>query len=465
MYCVVDIETTGGSATNSRITEIGIVKTDGNRVIDRFQSLVNPQQDIPRNIIQLTGIFPEMVKDAPRFDEILERVNEFTSDCIFVAHNVNFDYRFIQAEFKRYGQQFKRKKVCTVRLSRKIIPGKASYSLGKLCESEGIEIKGRHRAMGDAEATTTLLHKLIKLDGTKNIDLFLNPLSLEALIPPNLQKADFLALPEKQGIYYFLNQQKEIIYIGKAKNLKKRVHSHLSGSTNTGSKSYFNNHLFGIDFKVIEHDLLTNLIEAKEIKKHWPQYNRSLKRFSLNYGIFKYVDRNGYQRFNIGRCGKNDKPLLAFQNREQVHHVISELVKMYQLCPRLSGLQPIGSGKCNYILENDCEGACCGEETAETYNLKMNNAIQDAMIQGETYLIRDPLKDEAKDAIVLVEKGRYKGYGTIDKSTKINSLNAAKSFLSSAYDDQDMLGMVKSYLEKSPIDSILYFHEFSSNPA
>ena len=188
MFSVVDIETTGNGYKGQKITEISIFTFDGKQVIDEFTSLVNPEQNIPPFITNLTGIDNAMVRNAPKFYEIAKKVEEITQDTIFVAHNVNFDYNIIQAEFKSLGFDFKRKKLCTVRLSRKIIPGLNSYSLGAICSSEKIPINGRHRAKGDAEATTELFRRLIERDDEFIINSFLNPRSRQATLPPLLDK-------------------------------------------------------------------------------------------------------------------------------------------------------------------------------------------------------------------------------------------------------------------------------------
>lgn len=454
MYSIIDIETTGGSATNSRITEIAIYIHDGEKIIDEYQTLINPCARIPYNITQLTGITDHMVSGAPQFKEVAERILEITKDQIFVAHNVNFDYNFIKAEFNRIGLSFRRKKLCTVRLSRKIIPGKSTYSLGKLCDNLGIRLNNRHRAAGDAHATTILFELLLKNDNSNFIENSLKPQSLEALIPPNMPKEDFVALPEKQGIYYFLDEKKDIVYIGKAKNIKKRVHGHFSGNSNTGSKNYFVKNVFGIDFQEIENDLFVDIIEATEIKKHWPKYNSSMKRVTLNYGLFKYEDRNGYLRFNIGRSGKFDKPLIVFKSQAEIKSFLKNIVSRYQLCPRLSGLQPISSGKCNYIEEFDCNGACTGIEEPLNYNFRVKRAIEEEVNMDSTFIIKEPLKDNKTCAVVLVEKGRYKGYGNISKSFPTETLADIKPHLTAAYDDQDMSILIHAYLNKTKMKNI-----------
>lgn len=162
MFVIVDIETTGNAYKYGKITEIAIVSYNGNLVTDVFQTLLNPEMDIPYRITRLTGINNEMVKDAPKFYHVARKIVELTTGKIFVAHNVNFDYSFIKEEFKRLGYDFHCKKLCTVQLSRKIFPDLSSYSLGNICQILGINNLARHRASGDALATAELLSLLLK---------------------------------------------------------------------------------------------------------------------------------------------------------------------------------------------------------------------------------------------------------------------------------------------------------------
>ncbi|MEQ8623974.1 MAG: exonuclease domain-containing protein [Vicingaceae bacterium] len=459
MFAIVDIETTGGSATKSRITEIAIFLHDGKKVVEEYQTLINPSQEIPHKITQLTGISGETVKDAPLFREVANKIDAFIGDAVFVAHNVNFDYNFVKAEFDRLGIAFRRKKLCTVRLSRKLLPGKFSYSLGRLCASENIPLSNRHRAAGDAKATAILFSKLLKLDNKDIIKNSLNPQSLEALIPPNVQKSDYMALPEEQGIYYFLNQKKQIIYIGKAKNLKQRVQSHFSGNTNTKSKYYFVNNIYGIDFKLIKSDLLVNLIEAMEIKKYWPIHNRSMKRISLNYGLFLYEDRNGYQRFTIGRCGKHDKPLKSFKNQSELKSFLREIVEAYELCPRLAGLQPMASGKCNYIENFDCAGACEGIEATKSYNKRVQKAIVEQVKTEASYFLLDPVKNNTELGVALVERGRFKAYGNFSVDKNLELVEKVKEEMVAVYDDQDLSYLVHQFYRKASTSQVKYISE------
>ena len=156
-YVVVDVETTGGRGENHRVTEVGAVKVVNGEVVDRFQTLLNPQRTIPPNIIRLTGITPAMVADAPCFADIADDFEAFMKDAIFVAHNVEFDYGFIAREYARLGRAFRYPKLCTCASMRRLYPGHRSYSLASLCARYDISLKQHHRAMCDAEAAAELL--------------------------------------------------------------------------------------------------------------------------------------------------------------------------------------------------------------------------------------------------------------------------------------------------------------------
>jgi DNA polymerase-3 subunit epsilon len=215
MYAIVDIETTGGYASANGIIEISIQVFDGENVTETFESLVNPYQTIPRYIQAFTGITNEMVADAPAFEDIAEKVHTILQGNIFVAHNVNFDYSFVKSHLDHWGYTFNAKKLCTVRLARQIFPGFPSYSLGNLCHSMGIPIENRHRAGGDASATVVLFKKLLEADAKGAIQTSLNRNSKEAILPPHVPKAQFEALPDTPGVYYFHDQKGKVIYVGR----------------------------------------------------------------------------------------------------------------------------------------------------------------------------------------------------------------------------------------------------------
>ncbi|MEP6341826.1 MAG: exonuclease domain-containing protein [Maricaulaceae bacterium] len=157
IYVVVDVETTGGRPGLHRITEIGAVKIQNGHVIDEFQTLLNPERSIPPFITKLTGITNEMVANAPLFADVADSFSKFMGDAIFAAHNVNFDYGFVNAEYARIDKRFRHAKICTCSTMRKHYPGYRSYSLKNLCQEFQINLESHHRALCDAKAAAELL--------------------------------------------------------------------------------------------------------------------------------------------------------------------------------------------------------------------------------------------------------------------------------------------------------------------
>jgi DNA polymerase-3 subunit epsilon len=277
MFAIVDIETTGGSPVTDKITEIAIIMHDGRKITDEFVTLINPERNIPYHITSLTGITNEMVADAPRFYEVARRIVELTENKTFVAHNSGFDYSFIRSEFRSLGYKYQREQLCTVKLSRKLIPGLRSYSLGTLCSELGIEIIGRHRAAGDAMATARLFDILMDLNNTNGLDLFNIRKILKYDLHPDMNPDLILNLPEEAGLYYFYNDHQELIYIGKSRNIKSRVIAHINN--NSSKKAIQMRHeIADISYELTGSELIALLKESEEIKIKKPHYNRNKRR-------------------------------------------------------------------------------------------------------------------------------------------------------------------------------------------
>lgn len=447
MYAIVDIETTGGSAKTNKITEIAIIIHNGQNELERFETLINPERNIPSKISALTGITNEMVANAPKFHEVAKRIWELTEGKIFVAHNVNFDYSFIREEFFALGAKWQQKRLCTVRLSRKLLPGLPSYSLGKIAKHFDFNIEARHRAMGDCNFTAVLFSKLLELDQNHHIDFALNQRSREATLPPYLDRESFDRLPESMGVYTFLGEKKKVLYVGKANNLKKRVSEHFRGSTHTGFKGRFTDHIRSVTHIQCPNELIALLTEAREIKKHWPPYNDLMKRISLNWGIFAYHDQNGYGRFSIGRVGKWEKPIVSFRNQFEAKMALERAKKQHMLCARYAGLQEIG-GQCFEEIHGPCSKACVGEENNSLYNDRFNQAIESLQMAGDTLLIKGKGFKDDEVSIVLLEKGRYKGHGIVPKSVDLSSIDQVKPYIEAGYDDQDIQTIIRSHILK-----------------
>jgi DNA polymerase-3 subunit epsilon len=441
-YAIIDIETNGGV----KITEISIFIFDGEKVIDEYTTLVNPECRIPVFITTLTGITDYMVKDAPKFYEIAKNIYEITEDCVFVAHNVNFDYNIIAKEFKELGLDFKRKKLCTVRLSRKLLPGKKSYSLGKLCASEGIPLVGRHRARGDAEATTILFERLHKLDNGSVFASFLNPRSREATLPPLLPKKVFDNLSQKEGVYYFKNEEKEIIYVGKANNIKQRVLSHFYDK----SKKEISMCMATADISFTEtgSELLALLLESAEIKKHFPKYNRAQRRTKESVALFSYEDRKGIIHLAWNQLKYVSKPILKFYSVAEARQFVEKLCENFELCPKYCHLQTNVSSCFHYQLKQ-CKGICREEEVISDYNERVKTAIESLQFSTENFIIKEKGRNTNEFAFALIMNSNYMGFGYLNNTSEEISTDSYINALQAQKDNKDINRILTGYLKKN----------------
>ncbi|TCI90997.1 exonuclease domain-containing protein [Tenacibaculum sp. M341] len=445
-YAVVDIETNGGV----KITEISIFITDGSTVLDEFTTLINPEYSIPPRITSLTGIDNFMVKDAPRFYEVAKKIYQITEDCIFVAHNVNFDYGIIGKEFKSLGLEYRRKKLCTVRLSRKLLPNKRSYSLGKLCASEGINITARHRARGDAEATVILFHKLLNLNYEHETDVFesfLNPRSRQATLPPLLPKEVFDNLSEKHGVYYFWNEDKEIIYVGKANNIKQRVLSHFYDK----KKKEINMCMAtaNITYKETGNELIALLFESAEIKRLYPKFNRAQRRSSESFALFSYKDRRGVRHLAWNSIKMVPNPIMKFYSNSEARGFVQSLCERYELCPKYCHLQTNVSSCFHYQIKK-CHGICREAEAIEKYNARVDTAIASLRYENDNFVIYEKGKNNGQIGFILVLNGIYKGFGYMDDTDNINSAKDYLKFIDLQKDNRDIQRILHGYLRKNP---------------
>ena len=443
MYSVVDIETTGNGYKGQKITEISVFLFDGEKIIDEFTSLVNPEQAIPYFITNLTGITEAMVRTAPKFYEIAKKVAEITKDAIFVAHNVNFDYNIIRDEFKSLGFDFKRKKLCTVRLSRKIIPGLSSYSLGNICTAEGIEIAARHRAKGDAEATVELFRRLLKRDDNFTINSFLNAKSREATLPPLLDKKVVDKLPERHGVYYFKNEQKEVIYVGKANNIKQRVISHFYDKKKKERTMCLET--ADISYTETGSELIALLHESSEIKHLYPKFNRAQRKAGEAVGLFSYEDQKGIVHLAFNRLKLTPNPLMKFYSMAACRSMLEKVCEVFELCPKYCHLQTNVNACFHYQLQQ-CKGICTGKEAVESYNKRVYEAIKSLGLQTENLVIKESGRNNKEIGFALILNGIYQGFGYVDKNQDIKEPNDYLLYVKPQKDTRDIQRILKSYL-------------------
>ena len=448
MYAIVDIETTGSYAAANGITEISIHVFDGNKVVEIFETLVNPCQPIPQYIQAMTGITDRMVATAPTFDRIAEKVHSLLEDKIFVAHNVHFDYSFIKGHLAEHGHTINCKRLCTVRLSRKIFPGFPSYSLGNLCHSLGITIRDRHRAGGDTEATVSLFRLLLENDKEEFIRKSLLRNSKEQVLPPNVPKEHFEQLPYTPGVYYFHNEKGKIIYVGKANNIRYRVNSHFSNNSQSRQKQNFIRHTHAISFQPCATELMAHILESTEIKKLWPIFNSSQKRWEDVYGIFSYTDQKGFLRLAIEKNRTGLTPIYSFHYLVDGHAIMRKLVREFHLCPKLCFIQN-DDQPCDGVQEGYCYGACDHKESMEDYNIRVQQAI-DSLRTSPSFAILERGLNGSDQSCVLVWQGKFYGMGYIPSDIQITEPEQIKDYITPYRENSFIRNLVNGYAARFP---------------
>ena len=439
-YAIVDIETTGGHAAANGITEISVFVHNGERVIKHFETLINPQQRIPAFITSLTGIDNAMVADAPAFDEIADVLFEILNSTIFVAHNVNFDYSFIKHQFKQSGYDLTAKKLCTVRLGRKVFPGLPSYSLGNLCRSLKINIENRHRAGGDAKATVKLFEYMLANGAQAHIDMMLKRTSAEHWLPMNLDKQVIDKLPSKPGVYYFHNNKDKIIYVGKAINLKKRVSSHFTHNDPDLKRQNFIRNIYKVSYKQCATELEAIVLESTEIKRLWPRYNKSQKQPLVKYALYSFEDNRGYIRLAIDKKKKNLPHLYNFSLLNEGLILIKKMVEEFSLDARLCFIDKTP------FTQEEHEAL----ESPVVYNLKIKKALDALTEKLPTFVLVDEGIADDEKLCLLIERGSFWGMGYVPKSFTISSSGELKNLLNPHADNDYIRNNIYSFAEANP---------------
>ena len=445
MYAVVDLETTGATPGSNRILEVAVVIHDGKKIVDEFSSLINPEARIPYFITNITGITNEMVEDAPKFYEVARTVVELTEGKVFVAHNCRFDYSFMKKEFAELGFKYQRKTLCTVRLSRKLIPGEPSYSLGTLCKSVGIDLHNHHRALDDAKATAELLGKLLDIDNKDVQGTIVDHEIQTRLLPPKLEKKIVDELPESTGIYYFHDDQGRVLYIGKSKNIKQRIVSHLQVEHKSKKSLQFKQAIADISYEITGSEILALLRESEEIKRLRPEHNRALKRQQFNYGLFHYKDDSGYMRFYVGQLQPIDVPITLVNSRLAGKKLLERLVEKYELCSSMVSLYKSGAELA--ACENCC-GACKGDEQKNTYNRRAQKILKKYKFQSENFFIFENGRHHSEQAVILIENNHLTAYGYIDESVELHSPEDLKQLLKPCDETHDARQVLLRFLPK-----------------
>ena len=448
-YTVLDIETTGGLAKRDRITEIAIVRTDGETILDTYESLINPGRSIPSEITRITGITDEMVADAPYFFQVAKEIVQWTEDAIFVAHNVRFDYSFIQQAFAELGYTFSKKQLCTVRLARTVFPGLKSYSLGNLIKHFGIAVNARHRALDDALATTQILLKALQTThGDGDARQLINGGIRSTKLPDKITMDLLHSLPESPGVYYFHNDTGKVVYVGKSINIRKRVMQHFSKVTSKSDRML--QVVRDITYEVTGSELVALLLENQEIKSLQPEINKASRAKTYPYYIYSYTDELGYLNLNLSKHNaKNvrlNPPLSYHTSKLSAKGHLEALAHQFQLCDKLQHIDE-REGACISYQMQTCFGACVLEEPPDAYNERAQmaiNAINQLFDQDFIFFVEGRHSDEL--AAILIQDGRYIGFGFVVQETIDQGVEEILEAIGYQPINPEANGIVRSFL-------------------
>lgn len=458
MYAIVDIETTGSFAKGHRITEIAIAIFDGNEMVNWYETLVNPGMEIPTFITALTNITNDMVADAPTFDEVAETIYKLLQPCVFVAHNVNFDYSFVQKQLQEAGYEWAAKKLCTVRLSRKIFPNFKSYKLSSLCTELNVKQTTKHRAGADTLATVEVFKHLLHNDKEGVIQKSLKGNASEFRLPAHLDRKEFDSLPLTTGVYYLLNTKKEIIYVGKANNIKKRVGQHFSGKTDQKTRQSFLREIAHINYEECGNELVALLLEEKEIKKHWPKYNRAQKKMKFAWGLFDYIDRKGHIRLGVDYIRRGATPIMRFATLAEARHFLLTKTDEFQLCPKLCAIDTSDEESCNPVTTPHCTGSCHKVIDIAEYNTRVQQFIDSLVDYKPSYAIVTKGRRLSEQAVVYVSDGALKGFGFIEKTETWSNKVELENYIQPYKATIDAEMIVSSFLRRNPNANMVVFN-------
>ncbi len=455
LYAIIDIETTGGKYNEEGITEIAIYKFDGHVIVDQFCSLVNPERNIQPFVVNLTGINNQMLRNAPKFYEIAKRIIEITDGCTIVAHNAQFDNRILTTEFDRLGYAFEKEMLCTVELSKKLIPDLPSYSLGKLVRSLGIPIADRHRAQGDAKATVELFKLLLEKDVEKQIISDTIKKDPKRQLEPKL--LDIIeSAPTTTGVYYMHRKNGKIIYVGKSKNIKKRLVQHFTNDNKKSKKIQLE--VVSVTYEETGNDLIALLKESQEIKKLKPIFNHALKRNVFQSQLYSYIDDNGYINLKTEKVPTEQEEekniITTFTNYQQGKSFLYKITDEFHLCQKLNHLEKTEGGCFNYGLKM-CHGACINMEPPAEYNNRVQKFIEKSSYKFDHMLLIDKGRAVDEHSVILIENGVYKGYGFFNLNFQINNPEVLKSIINPMENNRDTQHIIQGYLRKYKVQKII----------
>lgn len=384
----VDIETTGANYRSGRIIEFAAIRVENNKVVETFNTLINPGSPIPFHITGITGIKNTDVVNAPLFEEVAERIASILWGAILIAHNVRFDYSFLKRQLEICNISFAPKMLCSVRMSRALYSAERSHSLESIIRRFNIDCANRHRAYDDALAVKKFLGIAYEEHGLEVFDSAVNKQLKSLSTPPHLDSSMLDNIPNTPGVYTFKDKRGVPIYIGKSVTLQRRIKSHFSQDTRVDKEMKLSLQTHQVSYIETANELEALLLESKMIKEQLPLYNRLLRKVKKMY-IARLDNIGDYKTVNITYNDPEDFLLDkniygVYASRMKAKAALSRIQKEYSLCPKILGLEK-SSGHCFKYQLGKCLGACGMRESAAEYNERFEHAFASSKLKDWPY--------------------------------------------------------------------------------
>ena len=488
----LDLETTGGTATFDRITEVGLIEVDKGVQTDVWSSLVNPQTRISGFIESLTGISNAMVADAPRFADIAKRLYARLEDRVLVAHNARFDYSFLKNEFARAGIDYRARVLCTVKLSRALYPEHRQHTLDSLIARHNLTCNARHRALGDTEVMWQFVQKIHAALPAARIAAAVKKQFARPSLPPGLTEQDIAAIPEAPGVYLFYADSPAAgkaahdmpLYVGKSVDMRARVLSHFSSDLRAAKEMRISQEVKRVEWIETAGELGALLNEARLIKELLPALNRTERRASGFFGFEWAGDMNSKQPLQLVASGREEPLRLerlfgTFRTKRLAQEALARIAEAQGLCPALIGLEasrskgtkgttaitaataaaPTTGSACFAHQLQRCRGACCGKETLAAHNLRLFEALQSLRLAQWPWQGAIGVREKRGDKSEVHIFDRWCFFGTARNEAEIYEkleMRAAPVF------DLDIYKIMQKFLATKKKPDIIEFGAMSS---
>jgi DNA polymerase-3 subunit epsilon len=458
--CVIlDLETTGGTPLYDRITEIALIRFEDGIETERWETLVNPGISIPPFISRLTGITDEMVRKAPAFEDIADKLYSYLEGAVLVAHNVRFDHGFLKSEFRRLGAVLRQKVMCTVKLSRKLYPQHRGHGLDAIMHRHGLISRARHRAMGDVKLVVAYLELARGELGENRVLEAMGSLLKGPSLPAGLDASFLDEIPDAPGVYLFHGENDLPLYIGKSVALRSRVMSHFSSDHASSKDMRIGQQITRVDWIETAGELGALLLESKLIKERQPIHNRRLRSSRNLFSLSLAGGLNQVPLINIVTEDDIDPVLFEylhglFRSKKAAIEALRRIATDNRLCPRMIGIES-GKGACFAQQLKRCDGVCAGRESAELHYLRLKQALVPYRLKSWPYPgkigIRELNEDTDRSELHIFENwchiATVKDEGELEEILHVHT-SANSSTSSSLTFDLDIYNLLQKSLNK-----------------